>query len=252
MESSVTQITWAVAFMAGVISFISPCILPLVPGYLSLITKLNYDQLATNKKEEKYIGRILFQSIVFVLGFSFVFVLLGASASYMGSFLKENRILFLQISGVAVILFGLITLELVHFPAMYKEKKIHFNNAKFGTIGTFLLGAAFGFGWTPCVGPVLATILFFASTSESLTSGALLLSIYSLGLGLPFIISGLVITKALRAFTFIKRNYVLYKYVVGITLIIVGTLMLTNNLYFINIYGQKIFDYIGINYWNNF
>ena len=196
--------------------------------------------------------KILFHSIVFVLGFSFIFIILGASASYMGSFLKDNRSLFLQISGAAIILFGIFTLELIPIPQLYREKKFYIENKGLGTIGTFLLGSAFAFGWTPCVGPILASILLYAGTSEGLTKGALLLFIYSLGLGLPFVLTGIAFSKALNMFSWIKRNYSLYKYVVGTTLVLVGLLMLTNNLFYLNIYGQKTMNYIGLDLWKNF
>lgn len=245
------EVSWIAAFLAGLISFISPCVLPLIPGYISLVTNMSYDDL-TGNTGNKNVSRILLQSIVFVLGFSFVFIALGASASYLGSFLKENRILLLQISGAAIIIFGLFTMELVPIQRLYRERKFNVNSSGLGIIGTFLLGSAFGFGWTPCVGPILASILLFASTSENLLKGAALLLVYSLGLGLPFILAGVAFTRAVDTFKWIRKNYYLYKYIVGITLIAVGILMLSNKLFYLNVYGQKILGAIGLDLWKNF
>ena len=251
MNGNVVEVSWIAAFLAGIISFISPCVLPLIPGYISIVTKMSYDDLA-GKSDKKNSYKILFHSIIFVLGFSFIFIILGASASYLGTFLKDNRILFLEISGIAIIIFGLFTLELVPISRLYREKKFYIDNKGLGTIGTFLLGSAFAFGWTPCVGPILASILLYAGTSQGLTKGALLLFIYSLGLGLPFILTGMAFSKALNTFNWIKKNYSLYKYVVGTTLVLVGFLMLTNNLFYLNIYGQKVMNYMGLDLWKNF
>lgn len=251
MSGNVVEVSWIAAFLAGVISFISPCVLPLIPGYISLVTNMSYEDLAGNSGKRS-LYKILYQSIIFVLGFSFVFITLGASASYLGSFLKENRILLLQISGVAIILFGLFTMEILSIPQLYRERRLTVDGKGLGIIGTFLLGSAFGFGWTPCVGPILASILLYAGTSEGLTKGAMLLFVYSLGLGLPFVIAGVAFTKALNTFNWIKKNYFLYKYVVGITLILVGLMMLTNKLFYLNIYGQKILSFIGLDFWKYF
>lgn len=251
MSGNIIEVSWIAAFVAGLISFISPCVLPLIPGYISLITNMSYDELASDSGG-KSVSRILLQSIVFVLGFSFVFITLGASASYLGSFIKENRILLLQVSGVAIVIFGLFTMEILSIPSLYRERKFNIDGSGLGIIGTFLLGSAFGFGWTPCVGPILASILLYAGTSEGLTEGAMLLFIYSLGLGMPFIIAGVAFTKALNTFKWIRKNYFLYKYIVGITLILVGIMMITNKLYYLNIYGQKILGTLGLDLWKNF
>lgn len=251
MSGGVAEVSLLAAFVAGIVSFLSPCILPLIPGYISVITNLSYDELTgTNGTRNNY--KILLQSFIFVLGFSFIFIILGASASYLGSFIKENRILLLQISGAAILLFGIFIMEILPIKQLYRERRFNIDGKGLGSIGTFLLGAAFGFGWTPCVGPILASILLYAGTSEGLSKGAMLLFVYSLGLGLPFIVAGLAFTKALNTFNWIKKNYFLYKYVVGITLIAVGILMITNNLFYLNIYGQKILGSVGLDLWKKF
>lgn len=239
------------AFLAGVVSFISPCILPLIPGYISLVTNQSFQQLNDNRYEGK-IKKILFPSILFILGFSSVFVLLGASASLIGTSLVKYKTQLFQISGLFIIVFGLFSLDILKIKQLYKERRIKIPSGNFGHLGNFLFGIAFGFGWTPCVGPILASILLYASTAEGAEKGAALLFTYSLGLGLPFLITGLAISKSLIAFSWIKKHYGFYKITVGSMLIIVGILMVTNNLFYLNIYGQKIFDLVGLNFWQSF
>jgi cytochrome c-type biogenesis protein len=240
-----------IAFLAGIISFLSPCVLPLIPGYVSMVSKMSFEELTGDATEGKA-GRILVPSLFFVLGFSAVFVTLGASASFIGAFLHENKVLLLRISGVIIILFGLFSMDILKIPQLYKERRIYFTGGNLGLIGIFFLGIAFGFGWTPCVGPILASILLYASTAEGAGKGAALLFVYSIGLGLPFIVTGLALSKALTAFGWIKRHYSLYKIIVGGTLIVVGILMVTNNLYYLNIYGQRALDWAGIDFWKSF
>jgi len=245
------QISWLFAFLAGVVSFISPCVLPLIPGYISLVTKLSFDEL-TESNQSETLKKVLIPSIFFVLGFSFLFVSLGASATFLGGFFLNNKFLLLKISGVVIIIFSLFVLEIIKIPQLYREKRVNVSSDNTSYFGSFLLGIAFGFGWTPCVGPILASILLYASTAEGAFEGALLLFIYSLGLGLPFILTGLALSKALSAFSWIKRNYGIYKYVTGGALMIIGVLMVTNTLFYLNIYGQKILDSLGLDFWKSF
>jgi len=249
--TEVVHVSWLFAFLAGVISFLSPCVLPLIPGYVSMVSKMSFEELTDGQMEGKT-TKIFFPSLLFVLGFSFVFVSLGAGASFVGTFIQENKVLLLQISGVIIILFGLFTMDILKIPQLYRERRLNLPAGNLGLLGTFLLGIAFGFGWTPCVGPILASILLYASTSEGAGKGAALLFVYSIGLGLPFILTGLALSKALTAFGWIKRHYNLYKIVVGGTLIIVGLLMLTNNLFYLNIYGQRFLDFLGLDFWKTF
>ncbi len=251
MTSSVGEISWIFAFLAGVVSFVSPCVLPLIPGYISMVSKLSCAEIKDEATKGK-VRRILIPSILFVLGFSTVFVTLGVSASFVGNFLIKNKLLLLQISGAFIILFGLFTMDILKIPQLYTERRINVPLVNFGLIGTFFLGIAFGFGWTPCVGPILASILLYASTTGGAEKGAGLLFIYSLGLGLPFILTGLALSHALVAFGWIKRHYGLYKFTVGGFLIIIGILMVTNKLYYLNIYGQKFFDWAGLGFWKSF
>lgn len=251
MTGTEIQVSWLFAFLAGVVSFISPCVLPLIPGYLSLVTKLSFDEL-TDTKSTNLFQKVLIPSVFFVLGFSFLFVILGVSATLLGAFFQQNKILLLKISGVIIIIFALFILEIIKIPQLYRDRHLQLETNNFSYLGTFLLGMAFGFGWTPCVGPILASILLYASTSEGAGEGAMLLFVYSLGLGLPFIITGLALTKALSAFSWIKRNYNVYKYVTGGALLFVGILMATNSMFYLNIYGQKALDFLGLDFWKNF
>ncbi|MFI5323061.1 MAG: cytochrome c biogenesis CcdA family protein [Thermodesulfobacteriota bacterium] len=251
MNHAELQVSWIIAFLAGVISFLSPCVLPLIPGYVSMVSKMSFDELTGGETEGKT-GKILVPSLLFVLGFSFVFVTLGASASYIGTFLHENKVLLLRISGVIIILFGLFSMDIIKIPQLYRERRLFFAGGNLGLVSIFFLGIAFGFGWTPCVGPILASILLYASTSEGAGKGALLLFTYSIGLGLPFIITGLALSRALTAFGWIKRHYGMYKIIVGGSLIIVGILMVTNSLFYLNILGQRTLDWAGIDFWKSF
>lgn len=251
MSPAELQVSWLFAFLAGVVSFLSPCVLPLIPGYVSLVSKMSFEEL-TDGETEGRASKVFIPSLLFVLGFAFVFVTLGASASFIGTFIQENKLLLLKISGVIIILFGLFTMDIIKIPQLYRERRINLPQGNLGLVGVFFLGIAFGFGWTPCVGPILASILLYASTAEGAGKGALLLLVYSLGLGLPFLITGLALSKALSAFGWIKRHYAFYKIIVGGTLVAVGLLMVSNNLFYLNIYGQKVLDFLGIDFWKSF
>ena len=251
MNPADLQVSWILAFLAGVISFLSPCVLPLIPGYVSLVSKMSFEELTDGHTEGK-VNKIFIPSLLFVMGFAFVFVTLGASASFIGTFIQDNKVLLLKISGVIIILFGLFTMDIIKIPQLYRERRLNIPHGNMGLVGIFFLGIAFGFGWTPCVGPILASILLYASTAEGAGKGALLLLVYSLGLGLPFLLTGLALSKALSAFGWIKRHYSLYKIIVGGTLIVVGILMVSNNLFYLNIYGQKALDWAGIDFWKTF
>lgn len=251
MSGAQVEVSWIFAFLAGVVSFLSPCVLPLIPGYVSMVSNLSFEELKGDACKGKA-RKILVPSIFFVLGFSVVFIMLGVSASFFGGFLARNKILLLQISGAIIILFGLFVMDVLKIAGLYRERRINLPQGNFGLIGIFLLGIAFGFGWTPCVGPILASILLYASTAEGVGKGAALLFVYSAGLGLPFLLTGLALSRALTAFSWIKRHYGLYKFLVGGTLVIVGILMVTNNLYYLNIYGQRLLDWAGLDFWKSF
>lgn len=247
-----SDLSFIMVFLAGIVSFLSPCVLPLVPGYISIITGSSFQELNDTTHDRIKISRILVPTLLFILGFSTVFVIMGLSSSAVGSLLAKYKTILLQVSGVIVIVFGLFTMEVIKINTLLKEKRLSMPVGNPGGIGKYLLGVAFGFGWTPCIGPILATILLYTSTTQNVGYGGALLFTFSLGIGLPFLLTGILFTKAMSAFNLVKRHYNLYKYAVGSLLIFVGLMMVSNKLFYINIYGQKVFDIFGINFWQSF
>ena len=229
-------ISLSIAFFAGLISFISPCVLPLIPGYVSFICGTTLNELDNKSK-----NFILKKSIFFSLGFSLVFISLGATATFIGSFLLQNSKILSIGSGVIIIFFGMYLLELI---------KINFLNKSFANLNIqysnnllfpFIVGVGFGFGWTPCIGPILGSILAFASLEDSIYKGILLLSLYSLGLAVPFVLSSLLIKKFL-IFSKNAKNYLInIKKISGIILIITGILIVTGKLQILGFYLIKYF-----------
>ncbi len=214
-----------IAFLGGVVTFISPCILPLIPGYLSFITGVSTSDLKKGVKGRFL--KVLVSSLLFVLGFSIVFALLGASASFIGGFLIKHKNILIKVAGGLIIFFGLIYLGVIKIPFFYQERRFQPKGQSFGTLGTVLLGAAFGFAWTPCLGPILSSILLLASITGTATKGAFLLIVYAFGLGIPFIITGLLLSRFLTTFDWIKRHYQVITVVSGSFLILIGILLLT-------------------------
>ena len=226
------------AFFAGLLSFLSPCVLPLIPGYISYISGQNLNELADNKKN------VLLKSIFFSLGFSFVFIIFGATASLLGkvfiTYSNELRI----IAGLIIILFSLQFIGIIKLNILNKEKKYYtkrFNNNLFFPI---LVGAAFGFGWTPCIGPVLGSILALAAVEETFYKSILLLIFYSLGLAIPFILSGYLIQRFLIFSKNFKKNINLVSKTGGIILLITGILILTNQLQVLGYYLLNVLPFL--------
>lgn len=230
-----TEIGLLIAFGAGFTSFISPCILPLIPGYLSFITGLSLEEL----KHKDHAAQVLLSSLIFVLGFSIVFVLLGTSASVVGSLLIRLRPFFNHIAGVLIILMGLLVLGAVKLPLLQRERRFHLAHS-WGKFGTLLLGMAFAFGWTPCVGPILSAILVFAASVGSASKGAALLFSYSLGLGVPFILSAVALERLVSTFGWIKQHYRTINAISGSLLVVMGILLFTGQLTFMSLWLQRI------------
>lgn len=228
MDGQVGQISIVGAFLGGLLSFLSPCVLPIIPGYLSYMTGLTVEQLSEGSG--RYLRRILFSSLLFVLGFSIVFTALGASASLVGAFLMEHLRLITRVAGAFVILLGLFLLGVFKVPALYQERRFHIDRPSLGMGGTVLLGMAFGFGWTPCVGPILGAILLMAAGAETAGAGAVLLAVYSLGLGIPFILAGLLFARAVAAFAWVKKHYGVVNGIAGALLIAVGIIMVLDKM----------------------
>jgi cytochrome c-type biogenesis protein len=217
------------AFTAGILSFLSPCILPLIPSYLSFITGISFQELTTSKKIRKM---TILHSLLFILGFSLIFILLGATATYLGNLLLKYQIIIKKIGGVLIILFGLYITGLLKLDFLTKERKIHLTEKPIGYFGTILVGATFAFGWSPCIGPILSTILLYASTSEKLSQGIVLLVFYSLGLGIPFFLTSLLVNSFLSYFEKFKRYLPSITLISGIFLIIAGFLLILDKFSF--------------------
>jgi len=228
------NISFFTAFSAGFISFLSPCILPLIPAYLSFISGLSLDQMRNKEPEFGSIpgttGKVFINALLFVLGFSFVFICLGASATFIGTVFLTKLGILKKIAGILVIIFGIHTLGIFRIRFLDREKRYHQQKKPLGLIGSFLVGVAFAFGWTPCIGPILAAILFYAGTKETVMQGIGLLSVYSAGLGIPFLITALGVERFLHVSTFFKRHYKAIEIISGLLLIIVGLLILTDDL----------------------
>lgn len=237
------EITFFTAFIFGLLSFISPCVLPIVPGYISFISGVSLDEM----KEHSSSGlkKMLMNSILFVLGFSLVFVLMGAGATTFGNFLLEQKSILSLVGGALIIIFGIHMTGLFRISALNYEKRFYMQNKSFGLFGSFLVGLAFAFGWTPCIGPILATILAIASQQESVSQGILLLSFYSLGLGIPFIITAISINLFFNFFNKVKKYFHLIEVIGGILLIAVGILIMTNKLTIIASWLIKLFPFLS-------
>lgn len=226
----------AAAFGAGVVSFLSPCVAPLVPGYLSLITGSVGETTDVARRRMQF----LIPSIIFVAGFTLVFVTLGASASVFGSFLDDHRRGLIQVSGGVMLVMGLVVLWGFKVPLLMRERKLHFTPRRFTGSETLLMGMVFGLGWTPCFGPILASILAFTSTVDGVRQGTLLLFAYSLGLGLPFIAAGLGLSQFQHVVRFFVRRAQAVAIVSGGTLILLGILFLSGQVFRISIVSQQL------------
>ncbi len=232
---SVENVTIITAFIAGIISFISPCVLPIVPGYISFISGVSLQELKgqadVSQEEKKRLRRqVVVNSLFFVLGFSLVFIAMGASATYIGRWFAENRVILARVAGVIIIIFGLHTMGLTPIKWLNYEKRFHANQKPIGLIGSFLIGLAFAFGWSPCIGPILAGVLAMAATQETVGEGVALLGAYSLGLGLPFIGTSLAINRFLNVFSHVKKHMRTVEVIAGVLLIAVGILVATDKL----------------------
>ena len=223
-----------IAFGAGLISFLSPCVLPLIPGYVSFITGSTLNEILEKKKID------LLPLIVFSLGFSFVFIVFGATASFLGQILLQNSQILRTIAGIIIIIFSLQLIGVLNIKFLNVEKKFYTKKSN-NIFFVFIIGMAFGFGWTPCIGPILGSILALASTEETIYKAILLLSFYSLGLAIPFVLSGYLMQKFLLFSKNFKRNINLVTKGGGIILLITGILILTNQL---QVLGYYILNYL--------
>ena len=212
----------AISFTAGLLSFLSPCVLPLIPSYVTFITGLSLEDVQKARRVA------LVHSVLFIVGFSLIFLALGATATVLGRVLLVHRVWLSRVGGALVILFGLYTLGVLNVGAFARERRVHLADKPVGYLGTVLVGVAFGAGWTPCIGPILGSILIFTSSSADLERGLVLLAAYSAGLALPFLASALAVRQFLAAFGRLRRQMVWVTRASGALLVGVGLLMMTD------------------------
>lgn len=224
------------AFAAGFVSFLSPCVAPLLPGYLSLITNSAGGRYGTTLPPRV---QTLWPSLVFVFGFSLVFIALGASASVFGDLLDQYRQPLARLSGLVMVVMGIIILWGFRAPFLMRERRVEFQPRSFSPSEILLLGMAFGFGWTPCFGPILASILVYTSTADTVRYGTLLLTAYSLGLGIPFLLVGAGVGRIRRVIHWGTRHAGLVTTLSGVTMIALGLLLVSGQMFRLAIFGQR-------------
>jgi cytochrome c-type biogenesis protein len=239
VSQSLTQISLIAAFSAGLLSFVSPCVLPLVPSYISYITGLSIEQLTDAHARSQFKRAIVVNALLFIAGFSAVFIAFGASASFIGQMLITYQDHIRRIGGVLIVIFGLYLLGILNINFLQMEHRFQFRNRPVGYLGSFLIGIAFAAGWTPCVGPVLGTILLYASTTDSLLNGVLLLTSYSLGLGLPLFLTALGVDRFLAYFKQARAYLWGVSTVSGVVLVIVGVMIYANTLTMITSFLER-------------
>jgi cytochrome c-type biogenesis protein len=221
-----TDVTLLAAFVGGFLSFISPCVLPLIPGYVSFVSGMSMEELRDGAIVTRW--QVLPPSLAFVAGFSLVFVALGASASAVGEFLMQRLPLLGKVAGILIIIFGLHTMGVFRLRFLDMEKRVHAAAKPAGLIGAFLVGLAFAFGWTPCIGPILGGILAIAASKDTVGDGVRLLAIYSAGLGIPFLLTSLAVNRFFSASARIRRHYHAIEVASGLLLVTIGVLIFTD------------------------
>ena len=232
--------TLSIAFLAGLISFLSPCVLPLIPGYISYISGTSFDKIA-DKKE----NLVVLKTIFFTLGFSFIFIALGSTASFIGNFFLTNSNILRILAGVIIIFFSFQVMRITNFSFMNKDIRFFTKKYSNNLFFPFVVGVAFGFGWTPCIGPILGSIIALAALEENVNKGILLLSAYSLGLAIPFIISGVLIDKFLLFSKSFKKYMPTISKVGGTILLFTGIAILTNQLQILGFFMLEYFPSFG-------
>jgi cytochrome c-type biogenesis protein len=229
------------AFIAGMLTFLSPCVFPLIPSYISYITGFSLEELSSGDKKAM-MGRTIAGSLSFIAGFTLIFVLLGVMASIAGSYVYQFQTILRIAGGVIIIFFGLFLSGVLNLKFLNFEAKVHFKGKPVGIIGSFLFGMTFAAGWVPCVGPVLSSILILAASSGSRFYGGALLLVYCLGLGLPLFLSAVLFNYFLVAFKRVIKYLNVIKVVAGITLVIIGILLVTDNLSMFSRYSPQFFN----------
>jgi cytochrome c-type biogenesis protein len=236
------NVTYFGALLAGLLSFLSPCVLPLVPPYLCFLGGTTFDQLTGEDETPSHVYKtVVMSSVAFVLGFTTVFVILGATATAAGQLLAANLPLLAKIAGVVIIIAGLHFLGVIHLPILHREARYHADSRPAGLIGAYVIGLAFAFGWTPCIGPVLGAILAVAAGEGSVRQGISLLFVYSLGLGIPFVIAAIAIRPFLSTMQRFKKHLGTVEKVLGGFLVLTGILFLTDAMTLISSWMLELF-----------
>ncbi|MCG8690715.1 MAG: cytochrome c biogenesis protein CcdA [Minwuiales bacterium] len=240
------EVSYIVAAGGGLLSFLSPCVLPLVPAYLSYVAGTTFDELTDSEEQDPALARrVVAMSLIFVLGFSTVFVLLGASASAVNRLIIDHLDILGKIAGVAIVIFGLHFMGIFKIPLLYREARVTLNNRPAGYAGSYLVGVAFGFGWTPCIGPILATILAIAASDESLGFGVSLLTAYSLGLGIPFVAAAFAVKPFIRFMRGFRRHIRKVELATGALMVATGALIFSNSLQVLSYWMLDAFPFLA-------
>lgn len=231
------------AFFGGLVSFFSPCVLPLVPAYLSMVTGVSVDELKAPEREQRMV--VLRGILLFCAGFTVVFILLGGGTALVGSVLLRNRPVFEKVAGVLVVLMGLFLIGLLRPKSLERERRFQVAHVM-GGWGAPVMGMAFAFGWTPCIGPVLGAILTIAASEGDVATGMGLLAVYSLGLAVPFVLSGLALSEMTRVFGWVKRNFRAINITAGSVMIVFGVMIFTGTLTRLSLWMFEVLDSAGI------
>lgn len=248
------------AFIAGLLSFVSPCVLPLVPAYICFVSGTSLDELTGDDPDAAARGedapkaktdtgltlRVFLSSLAFVVGFGVVFVGLGAGATTLGSFIGQYKDILSKIAGVVIILFGLHFMGVLKFTFLYFEKRVHLDNKPAGMLGSFILGLAFAFGWTPCVGPILATILMIAGGGGDMTYGITLLTAYAAGIGLPFLLASLAVKPFLNFMRKFRRHMRIVELTIGGLMVVTGLLIFFGSIAYVSQWMLETFPFLEL------
>ncbi len=237
------------AFAAGLVSFVSPCVLPLVPGYLATVSGLSPEELRSTNRVQ--LRSVVTRSALFILSFSAIFVALGMTATGLGQTLTDHRSTLEKVAGITIIAMGVLFVIALFVPILNREWHVDSIMRRAGRGGPLMAGAAFAIAWTPCVGPALASILGLAATTGTVAQGGGLLAVYSAGLAVPFLVTAIAFNRATTAFDWVKRHYAVINCAAGVLLISIGILVLTGELFHLNIEAQKALDRLGLNFFQN-
>ena len=231
------NVSYIVAFTAGLLTYLSPCLLPLIPSFIAYITGISFSDLKSSEKKKEVLAKTIIHSLLFVFGFSVIFVLLGLTATFIGKALFKYQDIIRIAGGILIVFFGLYLVGILRLDFLGKELKFKFSTKGASYIGSFLIGVTFAAAWTPCAGPILGSILLLAGTKASVARGAALLSAYSLGIAIPFLATAVIINYSLEYFDKFKKFLKAVNIIGGIFLIIVGIMMATN---YLNVISERL------------